>query len=242
MVVALVLSVLFGAIGALLAVVGVMKYRASRIVDRGEASPQGRAGERVFFSGAVGSDAATTAPLSGAECIAYRLSHEVESGGDTTRWSERNEVTEVNGFVVDEGSARVRVAADLVEANEPIFDFGGNTERRGVASREEVPHSVERTGLLEEDGLASLNANRLVERRLEHDDTLYCIGKTERADGAADVTHRFLVDGNPTTVSNESREVFESNNSVALAAFFVLGGSITALVCGAYALTTLGVV
>lgn len=243
MVVTLLLTTLFGLIGVLLAAAGISKFRASRIIDRGETSPQGRAGERVFFSGTVAGDATTTAPLSGEACLAYRLVHEVESGrNDTHRWSQRGEVTELNGFVVDEGSAQVRVDADLVAEHDALFDFGGNTARRGVSSRDEVPRSVERTGVLDDDGLSSLNADRLVERRLEHGDTLYCVGKTERAAGDADVTHRFLVDGNPTTASNESREAFETDNSAALAAVFFLGGSVTALVCGTYVLSTLGVV
>jgi hypothetical protein len=106
-----------------------------------------------------------------------------------------------------------------------------------MESRDEIPASVERTSLLDNEELPSTRDNRIVERRLEHGDTVHCVGVTERG-GTRDPP--LPGRGRPHDALQPSREAFESDHSIAGAVAFVLVGSVFAFVCFTHVLPRLG--
>lgn len=199
-------------------------------------------GTQLYCTGTVATENREVGPLSGEPCMNYILKLERDSGGDSSGYTEVSEVRTDNGFMVDEGDARIRFESETLAAHPETFEypFRVHADRKRVEDEADIPESVRETGLLDDADL-SLTRERLTERRLEHGDDA-CIVGTFEGDHLAEATHRFRSGGVTTDFSNEASEQFEAGNSLSSVAAYVGFGLVLGAPGVAMLLVTLNVV
>ena len=156
-------------------------------------------------------DAGTvTAPFTGSECLAYTYEvAEYRSSGKHSSWETLDEGQGGVDFVVDDGSARVRVDPDGADVR---FEPQSVTVSPGTELPERLADYVERTEAVEaQDGSVNLlvtelslgNKQRFTERRLDAGEDVYVYGQATRGpatEWGSNLVDAIVGDGDGTPV------------------------------------------